>query len=296
MVFFFPRSSGKFGTNADFKISVGITVGAGVLWNDAYKAVQKHGRVLVGGLSADGTVGAAGGWLLGGGHGIISPLHGLGMLLVTAYQPFQLTGLSPGVDNVIEINIVTADGRYLTVNSHQHSDLFWALRGGGGGTFGVVTSVTYRTHPSTTLTVVGYNSSSSNPNTMRKIFKEFVRIHPALSDIGFSGYGSISNNSLNGFFALSNSSIAKMNQSLDSFFEYARKLTSKEGPNLTTTTSYTYDSFYSFYNDSFATAQDVEGAYIEIGSRLIPRKSFENDYERLADVLFDLGIGWKYVC
>jgi FAD/FMN-containing dehydrogenase len=200
------------------------------------------------------------------------------------------------VDNVIEINLVTADGQYLTVNSHQHSDLFWALRGGGGGTFGVVTSVTYQTHPSTTLTIVSYNSSSSNPDTMRKIFKEFIRIHPALSDVGFSGYGTIFNNSLNGIFALSNSSIAKTNQSLNSFFEYAQNLTSKEGPNLTTTTSFTFDSFYNFYDDELASANDVEGTYIEIGSRLVPRKSFENDYERLADLFFELGANWKYVC
>jgi len=81
----FFRSSGKFDAYADFKFSVGVTVGAGVLWNDAYDTVQKHGRVLVGGLSADGTVGAAGGWLLGGGHGIISPQYGLGAPWVTAY-------------------------------------------------------------------------------------------------------------------------------------------------------------------------------------------------------------------
>jgi FAD/FMN-containing dehydrogenase len=84
MVFFFSIIW-KVRRNADFKFSVGITVGAGVLWNDAYDTVQKHGRVLVGGLSADGTVGAAGGWLLGGGHGIISPQYGLGAPLVTAY-------------------------------------------------------------------------------------------------------------------------------------------------------------------------------------------------------------------
>jgi hypothetical protein len=131
---------------------------------------------------------------------------------------------------------------------------------------------------------------------MRKIFKEFIRIHPALSDVGFSGYGTIFNNSLNGIFALSNSSIAKTNQSLNSFFEYAQNLTSKEGPNLTTTTSFTFDSFYNFYDDELASANDVEGTYIEIGSRLVPRKSFENDYERLADLFFELGANWKYVC
>src|ERR1700733_10716016 len=55
--------------------------------------------------------------------------------------------LLPGVDNVIQFTVVTADGRYLTVNAHKNTDLFWALRGGGGGTYAVVVSATYRTHP-----------------------------------------------------------------------------------------------------------------------------------------------------
>jgi len=48
-----------------------------------------------------------------------------------------------GVDNAIEITVVTSTGEHLTVNDYQYSDLFWALRGGGGGTYGVITSVTY---------------------------------------------------------------------------------------------------------------------------------------------------------
>ena len=47
-------------------------------WHEAYDAVQAQGRVLVGGASAGGSVGAAGGWLLGGGHSSISPMYGLG--------------------------------------------------------------------------------------------------------------------------------------------------------------------------------------------------------------------------
>lgn len=55
-----------------------ITLEAGVQWGEAYDVVQAHGRVLVGGLSGGGTVGAAGGWLLGGGHSMLSPWYGLG--------------------------------------------------------------------------------------------------------------------------------------------------------------------------------------------------------------------------
>jgi hypothetical protein len=55
-----------------------MTLGAGVQWHEAYDAVQAQGRVLVGGLRA--TIGAAGGWLMGGGHSPISPAYGLGKL------------------------------------------------------------------------------------------------------------------------------------------------------------------------------------------------------------------------
>ena len=56
-----------------------ITLGAGVQWHEAYDAVESQGRALVGGISAGGSVGAAGGWVLGGGHSALAPSYGLGM-------------------------------------------------------------------------------------------------------------------------------------------------------------------------------------------------------------------------
>lgn len=55
-----------------------ITLGAGVQWHEAYDAAYAHNRVLVGGLSPDVSVGAAGGWIQGGGHSALSPKYGLG--------------------------------------------------------------------------------------------------------------------------------------------------------------------------------------------------------------------------
>ncbi|KAG8741999.1 hypothetical protein FRC10_002116 [Ceratobasidium sp. 414] len=75
------------------------------------------------------TVGAAGGWVMGGGHSVLSNTYGL------------------GVDRVLQFRIVTPDGRYIVANACQNTDLFWALRGGGGGTFGVVMEVTSQVIP-----------------------------------------------------------------------------------------------------------------------------------------------------
>ena len=56
-----------------------FTFGAGVQWFEAYEAVKRRNRVIVGGLSAKRSIGAAGGWLQGGGHSALSPKYGLGI-------------------------------------------------------------------------------------------------------------------------------------------------------------------------------------------------------------------------
>ena len=61
-----------------------------------------------------------------------------------------------GVDNVLEFEIVTADGRLRTVNECTNSHLFWALRGGRGGTWGVVTKATFLAHPTEELVGLTY--------------------------------------------------------------------------------------------------------------------------------------------
>jgi FAD binding domain len=62
-----------------------VTLGAGVQWHDAYDFVQKQGRLVVG--AADASVGAAGGWVMGGGHSALSPRLGLGIPLFPSVLP-----------------------------------------------------------------------------------------------------------------------------------------------------------------------------------------------------------------
>jgi len=103
-----------------------VSVGAGSLWGEVYRKVAvEHGRYVQGGGCL--TVGVAG-FVQGGGFGSLSKQFGT------------------GAANLLEVEIVTADGRIRTVNRWRDPDLFFALRGGGGGTFGVVTRLTLRTH------------------------------------------------------------------------------------------------------------------------------------------------------
>ncbi len=103
-----------------------VSVGAGAIWIDAYNAVTTvAGRYVQGGGCT--TVGV-GGLTQGGGFGSFSK------------------GFGTAAANLLEAEVVTADGAVRVVNAFQDPDLFWALKGGGGGTFGVVTRFTLRTH------------------------------------------------------------------------------------------------------------------------------------------------------
>ncbi|KAI1381995.1 FAD-binding domain-containing protein [Hypoxylon crocopeplum] len=95
-----------------------VVAGTGASTESILDFASQHGSTFIGSYSP--TVSASGGWVLGGGHGVLSPVYGL------------------GVDRVYQITLVTPDGVVRVANQCQNEDLFWALRGGGGGTFGVV--------------------------------------------------------------------------------------------------------------------------------------------------------------
>jgi len=97
----------------------------GVLWKELNRETQLHGLAVTGG--AISTTGIAG-LTLGGGLG------------------WLMTKLGLAADNLLSVELVTADGSVLTVSETEHPDLFWGLRGGGGN-FGVATSLEYRLHP-----------------------------------------------------------------------------------------------------------------------------------------------------
>jgi FAD/FMN-containing dehydrogenase len=140
-----------------------ITVGAGTRWLEAYQALLPHGRYVQGGGCV--TVGAAGGFTQGGGFGSLSRRYGT------------------AAGNMLEAEVVLASGEIVTANAVSHADLFWALRGGGGGTFGVVTRLTLATHPAprTLGRVTGMITARSDADFAR-LLGRLAPILPALCD------------------------------------------------------------------------------------------------------------------
>ncbi|CAG8285049.1 unnamed protein product [Penicillium nalgiovense] len=146
------------------------TVGAGIQDGELLSQLAKRNLTAVAGTSMD--VGVAG-WATGGGHGVLSGVYGM------------------GADNIIEATIVTPNGNLVTANECQNEDLFWAIRGGGGGTFGVILSLTVNAYPLPSLSTATVSMSARNGTSAKTWWRVIASIHKEmvkLQDAGVMGY------------------------------------------------------------------------------------------------------------
>lgn len=143
-----------------------IKLGAGVQGIEAYTAADANGLQVVGGECP--TVGIAGGYSQGGGHSALASRYGL------------------AADQVLEWEVIDGTGRFLVANRAQNADLYWALSGGGGGTYGVVWSMTSKAHASTPVS--GLNLTFTNTGISQDTFYRAVELYhatlPSIVDAG----------------------------------------------------------------------------------------------------------------
>ncbi|KAJ7135447.1 isoamyl alcohol oxidase [Mycena crocata] len=206
-----------------------VTFGAGVPFEDLYNFAEIHNLTIVGGYHQ--TIAASGGWVMGGGHSILSPVYGL------------------GVDRVLQFKIVTPDGRYRIANSFQNSDLFWALRGGGGSTFGVVLESTFLAEPRVKLQVasMSFNRSLTNYQPFLKLIPtNLINVNPLLT-------------------------LAEATETLENVAEYVRE--QDDG----TVVIEELPSWQTFFTKYVTTAQASVGVENTLLSRLIPTELFTSE-------------------
>jgi hypothetical protein len=141
-----------------------ILAGGGCTWGDVDHATHAFGMATPSGIIS--TTGVAG-LTLGGGIGYLTRKCGL------------------SIDNLLSVDMVLADGRFVTASAEENEDLFWAVRGGGGN-FGVVTSFLFRLHPIKTIIGGPTLWTLEQATNAMKWYREFITTAPE---------------DLNGFFA-----------------------------------------------------------------------------------------------
>ncbi|KAJ3281274.1 hypothetical protein HK104_000110 [Borealophlyctis nickersoniae] len=229
-----------------------VTVGAGVRWAEVYAETNKRGKLVVGGFSP--TVGASGGYVLGGGHSILSPTHGL------------------AADNVVQFTLVTPTGKLVTASSCTNPDLFWALRGGGGG-FGIILTTTHKTHPDTAGTLFSIVAVADTQPAYETYINKWVTLMPLLETHKFAGYFYQRDN----IFVIPYVITPETNTTLLTSL-LAPVLLPDSTPNVTITlkTNVTTPSIIPLFQSIAASIEEKTGPEaVLLGSRLIPSTLFK---------------------
>lgn len=244
-----------------------VTIGGGYVWQDVYPEAAKRGLIVVGGGTP--TVSCLGGWMQGGGHSPATHDYGI------------------GADQVLEAKVVLADGSVVTASPFEHQDLFFAIRGGGPGTYGIVIETTVKAWPTTNVTAQTLAfaplSRSDRPAFMAALTDLYQQL-PELAQAGWSGYGQwttagtapVFANFTTGYshaFALFGRSTA---DGQTAFEPILAKLRAYNGTQLAVFISYTELSTYADFYSTFSGTQSPAGSLGSTSGRFLDEKALSN--------------------
>ncbi|KAI1107966.1 FAD binding domain protein [Jackrogersella minutella] len=221
-----------------------MKIGAGVLASEAQATANANGFVVVEGDCP--TVGIAGGYTQGGGSSPLASKFGL------------------AADQVLEWEVVTGNGDFLTATPDSNSDLYWALSGGGGGTYGVVLSMTVKLHPN--MPTAGATLYFTEPTEVYwDIVLAFLLNMQAVLGAGGTLYWQVLPGNM---FRMPQSYLPDGTaQDLERLLEPTLKLLNQSG------ISYTFSSrdFPNFQEAFHEMVPETNVTEINLGGRLIPR-------------------------
>ncbi|KAJ5176563.1 FAD linked oxidase N-terminal [Penicillium canariense] len=246
-----------------------IKFGSGIQVFEAYEFAKSVGHSVVGGEAV--TVGLGGGYTAGGGHSPLSSMYGL------------------AADQVLAMQVVLADGRFITASTTENPEVFWMLRGGGGSTIGVVTSLTVKALPKLETTTVTFNftvNDTPSPDAFWAAVGAYLNEFEAYVDAGTYGYfyigasayeiGTTYAGDTDYYFRMEsfvapNMSVTETKALLAPWFNTLDSL------NVSYTPWYNHaDNFYDAWVEAFP--QEYVGTdVVKTASRLLPRSVFQSD-------------------
>lgn len=238
-------------------------LGAGVIAGDAYRFFNGHGMDIPGGYEQ--SVGLAGGFGQGGGVGSYTTTYGL------------------MADNAVEFEVVTADGELRIINQCNDPELFWAMRGGGGGTYAILTKYRIQVYPSlpihTYTFTANFTGADYNFNATKNVaLREIMTAH-AQSQIDWSAQlvtGQVEyfpEKFTVGLVLVYGDDGSKLKSATASFAKFLGNRTDLS----VSENSYNYYTNYASYlsvTAADAKVTEPSGIFSLLGSRLIPRKVF----------------------
>ncbi|CAG9982543.1 unnamed protein product [Clonostachys byssicola] len=239
-----------------------MKLGAGIRAFEAVEAAHSNKVRLITGYCS--TVGIVGGFLQGGGSGPLSSVYGL------------------AADQVLEYEVVTASGEVVTASPFEHKELYWALSGGGGGTFGIVVSATVRVFEDGRMGGAKLRFSRNNveSDTVYDLLGSLLDLSPMLAEAGLQFAFQITPAA---FEITPISAPGLSSDALSKLLEPFVSRLDQEGIDYSyqVSTLPDYKSFYEIYLGP--TPEGPYRANVQVGSRFVPRTSLETHRTKIIE-------------